>query len=88
MGKCDFSNTKTDKGEDETILKNTEEDYNEKQREEGTGNQNLKLNAVTKLLFGTKQHTSSFWALFLSIKNMTKLLFLPSLESGCNDQVK
>lgn len=32
MGKCDFSNTKT-KGEDETILKNTKEDYNEKQRE-------------------------------------------------------
>lgn len=33
MGKCDFSELNTEKGADETIVKNTEEDYNEKQME-------------------------------------------------------
>lgn len=83
-----ISKMKTEKGAGETIQRNTEENYKEKQMKLGTGNQNLKLISVTNLLSRTGQHTSSsFWVSFLSDK-LTKSLFLPISESGCNDQVK
>lgn len=45
-----ISKMKTEKGVSETILRNTEENYKEKQMTLGRGNQNLKLISVTNLL--------------------------------------